>query len=295
MRNIVRRSFSAIFVAGLSAAIIVMPNLLYAQQGKSNEKISVPGFVGRHLDSIGSEEKRKALRSITIGGTSQAIFRGRGEGRAEGIVVLASQSEKNMIGMKFNNPEYPYERMGFDGNSFTVGAVRPGDYTVLGQFLRNNERTFKSGLLAGVLSTAWPLHNYNEDIGRLKAAGKTKIDGVELLKYDYILKRGSSLDVTFFFDVNTFRHVRTEYRRVISGGQGLSVDTSSRQNETRFKMVEVFSGFKDESELTLPHDYVLNLEIISGNGTMSYRWDMQLTQFIFNQDLTASEFKVEGS
>ncbi len=279
--------FSLLFLIGGSLST-------YAAPSDPIDKIPVKEFIARHLNSIGTEQARTAMKSVAIGGTSQAVFKGRGEGRADGIVVLASHEQRNMLGMKFNNPDYPHEKMGYDGKSFSVGFVRPGEYTVLGQFLRINERSFRSGIFGGTLSTAWELHNYDEGRGTLKHAGKTKIDGKELLKFNYRLKKGSDLNMALFFDPDNFRHVRTEYKRVISSGQGLTVDTSSRQNEIRYKMVEEFSDFREESNLTLPHGYNIYLEIISGRGTISYNWNMELSQFVFNQDLDANEFNFDS-
>jgi len=259
-----------------------------------DKKMTVDQMIARHLDSIGTEEARKGISSITGVGSVQASFKGRGEGRAEGIVVFGSQAEKNMIGMKFNNPDYPYEKMGYDGSNFSVGFVRPGEYTILGQFLRINERTFKTGLLGGTLSTSWDLLNFSSDVGKLRAKGKSKIEGKEYLKYSYDPKKGSDLDITLFFDPETFQHVRTEYRRIISGGQGLSVDNSARQNETRYRMIEDFGGFREVEGLTLPHTYKLYLELLTGNGTTSYTWDVELQQFSFNQELSEAEFKMGG-
>lgn len=260
----------------------------------SQAKLDDVTLVEKHLESIGTADARKARRSATIVGTTSAVFKGRGEGRAEGIVVLASQGNMNMIGMKFNNADYQFERMGFDGNEFSVGFVRPGSYSILGGFLRVNEKTFKSGIMGGALSTSWELLEYSTEAGKLQARGKAKIDGVEAFKFEYRPRKGSDLDITFFFDATTYRHLRTEYRRVISSRQGLTVDTSSRQSETRYKMVEDFADFKSESGLTLPHKYSLHLEIISGNGTTSYTWEMELQQFRFDQTLEAKEFNMSN-
>ncbi|MGE3465502.1 MAG: hypothetical protein AB7J13_01100 [Pyrinomonadaceae bacterium] len=267
----------------------------FASSGSADDKSLTGQFISKHLASIGTDDARKGLKSITIVGTTSAVFKGRGEGRADGLVVLASQGEKNMIGMKFANAAYPHEKIGFDGTDFTVGFVRPGEYTVLGQFLRINEKSFRVGILGGTLSTGWALNGYDESVGKLKAKGKSKIDGSELLKYEYSPKRGSDLDITLYFDPVTFRHVRTEYKRVISGGQGISVDQSSRQNETRYRMVEKFSDFAAEKELTLPHTYELYLELMTNAGTTSYTWTMALQHFTFDQDLPKSEFNVAGS
>lgn len=281
---------------GITVAVfiwfVMCPSQFIAQS--KDAKMTVEQMVAKHLDSIGTAEARKGLSSITGLGSVQALFKGRGEGRAEGIVVFGSQGPRNMIGMKFNNSEYPYEKMGYDGTNFTVGFVRPGEYTVLGQFLRINERTFKTGVLGGTLSTSWDLLNYGADVGKLNAKGKSKIQDKEYLKYSYSPKKGSELDITLFFDPVSFRHVRTEYRRVISGGQGLSVDNSARQNETRYKMIEDFGDFRAVEGLTLPHSYKLYLELLTGNGSTSYTWDVALQQFNFNQTLSESEFKVDG-
>jgi hypothetical protein len=259
---------------------------------QSNDKLTVEQLVAKHLESIGTTEARSAVKSITSVGSAEASFKGRGEGKAEGIIVIASQGERNMIGMKFNNSAYPYEKLGFDGSDFAVGFVRPGEYTILGQFLRVNAKTFKSGILGGTMSTSWELLKSDFGGGKLRAKGKTKIDGVEVLKYSYSPRSGSDLNIMFYFDAISYRHVRTEYSRVISAAQGPTIDTSSRQSETRYKMVEDFSDFRESNKLILPHSYKLFLEILTGNGTTSYTWNIVLQEYRFNQELAASEFNV---
>ena len=259
-----------------------------------DKKLSAEEIMAKHLESVGSAENRAAVKSIMAVGKSKATFRGRGSGLSEGIVVIASEGEKNLIGMKFNNPDYPFEKMGYDGNEFTVGFVRPGQRSVLGDFLRLNENTFKYGILGGTLSTSWELFNYDEKNGKLKSSGLKKIDGKNLYEVKYNPKKGSELNVTFFFDAETFRHVRTEYRRIIASRQGVTIDSSAGQSETRYKMVEEFANFKEENKLTLPHTYKLYLEILTGNGTTSYDWLMELEQFSFNQPIDAKEFKMDA-
>jgi len=72
----------------------------------------------------------------------------------------------------------------------------------------------------------------------------------------------------------------------------VTVDTSSRQSETRYKMVEDFSNYQKAGDLTLPHTYRLYLELLTGNGTTSYTWDVTIEKYTFNQSLDDSEFKV---
>lgn len=144
------------------------------------------------------------------------------------------------------------------------------------------------------MSTSWELLSFDEKDAKLKYGGIKKIDGKSLHKLDYNPKKGSDLNISLFFDLDTFRHIRTEYTRIISARQGANVDASAGQSETRYKMVEEFSDFKEENKLTLPHAYKINQEILTGNGTTSYEWSMNLKQFNFNQSINATDFKVDS-
>lgn len=279
--------FKKLLVVGL--IVFGLTSSFFAQ----NKKLTAEEILAKHLESVGTAEKRASLKSIMAIGKSKATFRGRGSGLSEGIVVVASEGDKNLVAMKFNNPDYPFEKMGYDGSDFTVGFVRPGTRSVLGDFLRLNENTFKYGILGGTLSTSWELYNFDEKNGKLKASGMEKIDGKTLYEVKYNPKKGSELNVTFFFDAENFHHVRTEYRRVIAARQGATIDSSAGQSETRYKLVEEFDNFKAENNLMLPHTYKLYLEILTGNGTTSYNWIMELENFTFNQEIDDKEFKMD--
>ena len=300
MKNIKIRLLGICIILSIFAiSLFANPTSLKKQKIKPKE------LIAKHLQSIGSEERRKSIKSIMAVGTSKAIFRGRGTGMSEGIVVLASQSEKNMIGMKFNNVDYQFEKMGYDGDVFSVGYAKTGKHSVLGGFLKLNQKTFKNGLLGGALTTSWELLNYNEKKGKLKYAGIKKVDSKKLYKFAYNMKKGSDLNVALFFDTETFRHVRTEYSRVITSslgratgtGRGVAtsrVDNSAQQSEKRQRLVEEFGDFRAENGLTLPHSYEMYLELQTGNGTIRDRWTMNLQRFYFNQNIDAKEFRVDG-
>ncbi len=267
------------------------------------EKITTQELIEKHLNSIGPAEALKSVKSIMAVGESKAIFKGRGSGLTDGIVVMASQGKRNMIGMKFRNPDHQFDTMGYDGNNFSVGFAKPGTRSVLGGFLRVNEKTFKKGILGGVLSTSWELLNYDSKIGKLKYKGTSKDDGKTLYKFDYNLRSGSDLEVMMYFDSETFQHVKTIYTRVFSSGMGSTsginqgasrVDNSARQSETRHKFTETFSDFRVESGLTLPHTYEMFLEIQTGNGNTKDHYTMQFTQFVFNQEMADSQFQMGG-
>lgn len=263
-------------------------------QKQAEGKLTADGVVANHLNSIGTAAARGAVQSITAIGTSKATFYGRGGGVAEGISVLASKGPSYMVAMKFNNSDYPFEKMGYNGNELTVGFVRPGVRTNLGSFLRTNESSFKTGLMSGVLSNSWPFLRFDPELGKIKYSGLKKIEGKKLHTIEFTPKKGSELDITLYFDSETFQHVRTEYKRIITAKQGANVDASAGQSETRYKMVEEFSNFREENKLNLPHTYKISLEILSGNGTTSYEWLMDLQRFVFNQPIDDGDFKVDS-
>ncbi len=270
------------------------------------DKITPRELIENHLKSIGSTKEVKALKSILIVGTTKAVFKGRGAGLADGVAVLASEGNKNMIGMRFSHPDYVFETMGYDGENFSVGYARPGVRTVLGGFLQVNEKTFKSGLMGGALSASWELRNYDEKTGKLKYSGSTRDGEMDLHKFDYNLRKGSDLDVSMYFDAATFRHIKTEYTRVITSGLGRAagnnvgvatsrIDNSARQSETRYTMVEKFGDFADESGFTLPHSYDIYLEIETGNGNTMDHWSLVLQKFSFNEEIDDAGFRVDSS
>lgn len=261
----------------------------------AQEKVSVEEILNKHLDSIGTKDSRGAIKSMMIWGKSKATFKGRGAGFVDGAVVLASEGEKSLIGMKFDNADYPHEIMGYDGDKFSAKQIRPGVRSVLGDFLRLHEAVFKNGVMGGTLAKSWSLLEFDEKRGKLTYEGTEMIDNKQVYKLNYNPKKGGGLDINFFFEAETFRHVRTEYKRILSSPiKSGGVDASAGQSETRYSMIEDFSDFKPENKLNLPHNYRLFLEIISGNGTVSYEWKMELTNFIFNNPVEAKDFRVDS-
>ena len=76
-------------------AISAAGGFVYAQ------KLTPSEVVAKHLDSVGSTKARAAVTTRIIAGTSQVIFRTEPSGQAIGRAVLASDGEKNLLGMSF--------------------------------------------------------------------------------------------------------------------------------------------------------------------------------------------------
>lgn len=273
--------------------LFITTTSFFANTPKSGDKITVEEVINKHLESIGTKETRKSVKSILIVGKSEAIA---GAGKTlglKGISVLASQAEKNMIAMKFDDPIYPIEIGAYDGSDYSVGYVSPGVRSALGLFLFANEQTFKNGLMGGTLSTSWELLNFNEKKGKLSYDGTKTVDGVELHRLRYSPKKNSDLEINLFFDIKTFRHIRTEYSKTIAATMGTNVDNSAGRRETRYYFAESFADFKSEKGLMLPHTYTIELKIYSSNP-LEYKWIMNLDEFTFNSELGINQFQTKN-
>jgi hypothetical protein len=284
-----RRSALAVLLLAISVASPA------ARSSSAADKIKLEELVAKHLESIGAAVTRASVKSRIVSGTVVATFRTPGTGQVSGLAVLASEGEKNLLGMSFgsSNNNYPFERFGFNGDDVTASYLRPGARSTLGNFLLMHKAVIRQGILGGALSQAWPLYDLEAKKPKLELGGTKKIGERQAYEVKYFPRGGSDLHVSLYFDAETFQHVRTEYTRTIAAQLGSTPETSAQQRETRYRMVEDFSDFRKESGLTLPHKYTLLLEETgSTSGSFNATWEMALTQFAFNQPIDPKSFDV---
>src|SRR3989440_1957850 len=259
------------------------------------QKLTSDEVIARHLEAIGSAKSRAAITTRIISGTSQVIFRTAPAGQAVGKAVLASEAMKNLFGMSFPSPVYPREQLAFNGVSFMAAFATPGTRSVLGSFLMANDVIFKQGLMCGTLSSAWPLLDLQSRNAQVDYVGTRKIDDRLLHELKYKPHASSDLMITLYFESETFRHVRTEYERVIPAPMGKVEYSNVQEREGRYKMIEEFSLFKTEGGLNLPHIYTIKLSVDTINGTFVAEWTIKLTQFDFNQKIDQSAFNITAN
>jgi hypothetical protein len=268
-------------------------------QGKPDTKLSPAEVIAKHLESIGSAEARARVRGTQIKGNASVTVRLCGEGQVDGQVLIGSSGKMNLIDMNFDTPAYPYELLRFDGNNLNVSQFRPGSRTCLGQFFISHADVFKEGLIGGALTESWPLLNVPEKNPKLEYSGLKKIGDKQLHALKYTPRKGSDLKITLFFEPETFRHVRTEYARVVYsseqrkiGGAPGQLPSASMQSApaARVDAYEVFSDFKEETGLNLPHTYKFHLTIQSELHPAVVDWSFDLKDFTFNAPLDPSAF-----
>src|SRR5437870_2023942 len=266
--------------------------------GSSSAALQKPrteDIVAKHLQTIGSDKARAAIKTRIISGTAQVVFHTAPVGQASGRAVLASEGTKSLLGMSFPSPVYPREQLGFNGTSFMAAYVVPGVRSALGSFLMTHTLLFKQGLIGGILSSAWPLLDLANRNSQLEYAGTKTIDNRTLQELKYSPRGGSDLQIKIFFDQETFQHVRTEYERVITAPTGDRSYIGNPQSEIRYKMVEEFSDFKKEGELSLPHTYKIKLTTDTQGGSFSADWIIKLNQFDFNQPIDPNSFSISAN
>ncbi|MBV9927700.1 MAG: hypothetical protein JOZ96_21960 [Acidobacteria bacterium] len=283
----------ALACALLAALLPSTPRAAVA--ARPDDKMRAEDVIAKHLEALGPQAARAAAKTRIVAGTSRAIFKARStSGAIDGQVVIASDSNKVVFGMKFDAPNYPGERFGFDGKKFTVGYLTPGVRSQIGNFALTNSEIFKEGLVGGTLTSAWPFLNLSERKAKLEYGGTEKVNDRLAHKIKYYPAKGSDLKITLYFDAETFQHVRTQYERIVGARMGTDVNNSASQQETRYKIIEEFGDYKEEGKLKLPHSYKLQLEINKTAGGSLDRWEMQLDQFAFDQEIDDRMFNVEA-
>ena len=280
MKKIQTLAFFAVILSVLSVSVF-------------SQKLTPEDILAKHLDSIATVAVRSANKTRIMVGDADIRFITTKNIPVAGRLVLASAGNKNFFGLVTNSTNYESERFSYDGKKAKVSIVKNGNRSVLGNFVLSNDILLEDGLLGGTLSTSWALLDMGNKKAKLTSEGTKKIDGKEVYALGYAAK--SDVTITLYFDKETFRHVRSEYKRTASAAIGTSPDQSVRFNETRFKVTEDFSDFKTEKGITLPHNYRINYSIIGQNGTTEIQWNFILNEFAFNQNLAVGTFNAEAN
>lgn len=272
--------------------LTVIGILIVLASGTHAQKLKPDEIITKHLDSIGAADVRANLKTLVVGGTGSTSFTIGKDITLTGTMFAASDETKNAIGIKINSNEYRGETFAFTGSEVLVGYAYLGSRSVLGTFVQGNRFLVSEGLLGGVLSTRWALANLVGNKAKLSGGGMKKVGGKECYVVEYLKKGGGDLSVVMYFEKDTFRHIRTEYKRVASAGIGFTPEASSRISEVRYLLTEEFDDFRAESGLNLPHSYRLLYSVTGGQSTTGIAWKFALGDFVINEKLDPNGFAI---
>lgn len=276
--------------------LFVLTVIFLSVDSAAAQKINPEEIIARHLDSIGTREKRSLVKNQMVLGDAEFIAKGSTINN-NGKIVIFSAGEKSLWGMNFNSNDYPSDRYSYNGKDTKIGYIRPGVRSSLGGFILSYTELLREGLLGGTLTSSWILLNSEAGKVKLSYDGTKKIEGKEAYVLSCSLKKGSDLSIKMYFDKQNYQHIRTDYNRVINARMsGGGIDNSARQSEDRFQLIEDFSDFKKAGDLTLPTKYTISYEHFSNaqNNARQLQWKFNIANFSYNQQLNDDTFDINA-
>jgi hypothetical protein len=270
---------------------VLLTSLSPATRAK-DEKLKPEELIAKHLDSIGTAEKRKAVTSRSTGGAMQVSFRVGGSGTLNGKANILSQGNLVRAGFAFQALEYPGEQIAFDGTKVTAGQISPGNYPPFAGFLYEHDSPIKEGLMFGTLSTSWPLLDVATRQPKLDISGLKKIDGRQLYEVKYSGKNlKGGMQAWLYFDPETFRHVRTQFKLEVPSTKMDKIADSAEL--VRYSILEQFDDFKQVDGLTLPHSYKLEFTVDGPRGGLLTTWSNTIERIAHNEIIEKKLFSMQ--
>jgi hypothetical protein len=288
----VRKPFATVLKQFLAALFVVAIFSTTLAAHPADDKMKPEELIAKHVASIGTPEAIAAVKSRVVVGTTNGRLKLLNTPiEISGPMQFASEGNKVLLAMIFNSNNYSYEKAGYDGKDLTVGVLESGRRSILSDFFFAHEAIFKQGLIGGALSTAWPLLAANSKTMKVSYGGTKKINNRPA--HELKFRNAGDIEVSLFFDAETFHHIRTEYKYRVPAQMGKTPTESASQKESIYRLTEEFSDFKTENNLTLPHSYKLNLTRELPDKTQTMDFETAFTQFTINQPLDPAQFNLK--
>lgn len=288
----------------LAMVLCLSLSVSWTGYGFAEDQVTPKQVVAVHLKSIGSPEALAALKTLAFVGTTSVEFIQGGHGSMSGTSMCVSEGNKLAIVFKYGDINYPGEYFAYNGKDVSVGHINPGQRSPLADFLFQHNGIMKEGLLGGIFSGGWPLLNLQEKQGDLTYR-EAKIDGRRLHEIEYRPKQSlRDMKIKLYFDLETYRHVRTEYRVRVRddmsaspGGFGMRTgkyqaagpDDNGFETlhgglpDSIYVLTEKFDDFKKVGAMTLPHSYTMDYSLEGQGHSFIARWTMKAVQWAFNR------------
>ena len=288
----------------LAVVLCLSLSVFWTGYGFAKDQVTPEQIVAVHIKSLGSPEALAALKTLAFVGTTSVEFIQGMTGSMSGTSMCVSDGNKLGIVLKYGDINYPGEYFAYDGKDVSVGYISPGQRSPVADFLFQHNGIMKEGLLGGIFSEGWPLLNLQEKQVDLTYR-ETTIDGRRLHEIEYRPKQSlRDTKIKLYFDLETYRHVRTEYRvRVRDDMTAAPVGDSTRKGQFErteptgfdtlkgglpdsiYVLVEKFDDFKKVGAMTFPHSYTLDYSIEGQGHSFIGKWTMKAVQWAFNRTL----------
>ncbi|MFZ1005193.1 MAG: hypothetical protein WAN65_00045 [Candidatus Sulfotelmatobacter sp.] len=267
--------------------------LLMVSVSTAKDEFKVTEFVNQHLNSIGTEQARAAVKNRVVQGTVTFEILTHGPLTYEGPATLVSEGDQLTSLMKFPPTVFRTEWFVSNGKKTSIAWVKPGSWTAFGDFVRVHDEILTEGLWGGALSTAWALSHLQERRARLEDRGLKKVDGVELHRVDYVPKKNSDLEIQLYFEPDTFRHVMTVYLMVVTAELRGGPRASGNEQEGHYRLEERFGDFKSVDNLTLPAKWTTRFTYgTAASGTID-KYDVTVGKISHNVTLDPKNFEIK--
>jgi hypothetical protein len=265
------------------------PMLFVSAQNLTSDQI-----FEKHLESIGSKDKRLGLKTLFAAGAGEFESR-RPLVKGGGKAVVVSDPENLYYLMGLNSNDYPFEKVGMFGNKISLPFISAGSRSLLGSFLNEHPKVLSDSLFSGSMSLRWITNVAGNKKLRMKSAGMKKVAGRQLRAVDVqsSTKGPDDFKIRLFFDAETFRHVRTEYRREIQV-ERIVFGQQNQQASSRLDLTEEFSDFKEVDGLTLPYHYKVTFSSNSNADMHENSWTIRVVQYYINPNLAADFFTFDA-
>jgi len=272
------------------ALVLLTATVLAVPLRAKDEKLKPEQVIAKHLESIGAADKLKEIKSRSTNGSAHVDFRVGGQANLPAEANLLSDGSSFRFSLRTPALEYPGEQFSFDGNKVIIGQIGPGRRSNLGQFLFENDELLKEGLMFGTLSISWTFLNTGAKPPKLDLNGPKKVDGRAVYEVKYVPKKGNgNITAFFYFDAETFRHVRSQFKaEVVPTNIGQKITDSAET--IRYTITENFDDFKQVDGLTLPQSYKLDFSIDNPRGGFVGNWSYDVKQITHNQPIDRQVF-----
>lgn len=276
--------------------------VLFSKARAANPPTNADELVALHLDSIATPAIRAGLKTRVVQGPVHYSILVGGAGTLDGKAQMASDGKKLIFMMKLPNNEYRGEQFVFNGDKDSVAfSTAAMTRSPLGNMVFVQDAVIREGLWGGVLSTAWPLLNLNERRAKVSFEGLKKSGGQSVYVLRYRPHKNSDLEISLFFEPETYRHVATTYSYSVSqsfvskGAGGSTPETATAgQQLNRYNLQEKFGDFKTIDGVTLPthYDIQFSQELQNGKTTLT-DWELKGLDISNNAPVDARNFEVK--